>query len=203
MPFQTTYEFGEPPQQVSIIQTLGRRRLRDAELDVSCDAAWCSWCQQIVPAEYIPTVEDLIERVSNLKRQLRNRRRELAEAKRLLDSTLMLDARVLRGANLDVERTQRQVSDAKAELAWRQSRRSPPRCLRCGSITIQKLDSLGSTRHPAGLGMIRCVGRSHVSTIQFIDGDFDESEPVRDGFDFMYDSEGLPLDRNREAPFFP
>jgi hypothetical protein len=55
------------------------------------------------------------------------------------------------------------LSELRATLAWRTARRSPPRCVQCGSISPKPLESLDSFVHPGCGGTFQSVAVWHAS----------------------------------------
>lgn len=94
--------------------TLNYRLADGSLLHVEQEAAWCERCACFGSAELVPSVEDL-----------RNRIRDLQTPNNKVRSFFRTEAAIGRA-----------IAELETRLKWRGDRRSPARCLRCGSTEI-------------------------------------------------------------------
>jgi hypothetical protein len=104
-------------------------RLSDgSELSVDQQPAWCPSCRTFVLGELVPSIEDILRSMEEVRS---------GDPKRMLLLKMI----------------ERSVADELAELSsreeWRRSRRSPPRCLECGCDQIVPLPGSKEFPHPA------------------------------------------------------
>lgn len=188
MPLDYDFDIGDPPRHVNITTICHYRRLDELDVRLLDEPAWCFDCDDIVGVEHLEPLDKLRADVSEMKRRLRNRQRELKEARRVLDAGSEEEARILDGTKNGVERAERDLAEAKAVVRWRRRRRSPPRCLRCGSIKLQFFPrGHDEFPHPSGRGTIRRNG-SGISKYLWLEVG-------------IYDAEGIRLDEPGSTEF--
>ncbi|WLD14769.1 hypothetical protein [Planctellipticum variicoloris] len=102
-----------------------------AKLSVFETPAWCYKCKSFITAEEIPTLESLAAEIEKLQAG----DPELAK----------FWSYVLDGAPIE-----KRIEQLRIRCGWRQSRRSPPRCLECGETDIVATPSAGDSefKHP-------------------------------------------------------
>jgi hypothetical protein len=157
--------------------------------------AWCDGCDDFVPAEHIPDVEELEEKLDKKSRELESEQHRLRQPIEhraffgLIRKQIWPDAK-------DVWVYEREVARAQASLDWRKIRKSAPKCLLCGSPIVQQKElwdretrqwAEGIT-HPGCGGKIRiedsgyqiALGTKH--RVYDTDGDFiREEDEIRPG----------------------
>lgn len=101
-------------------------RMEGGTLPVDQQPAWCPACLCFVLAERLP---------------------EVAELERSLAAVLGGE----RKQQLDVlgRSVEQEASELTRRIAWRRGRRSPPRCLHCGSDDVTPLPIANDFSHPA------------------------------------------------------
>jgi hypothetical protein len=105
-------------------------RLSDGTKLVILEApAWCPACERFVVAEDIPSVVSLEEELRGLQ----------AGDSDLLDKWEF----VSNGAPVE-----QRIAELRRRIKWRRGRRSPPRCLHCGSLGIVPIPGSGELTHP-------------------------------------------------------
>jgi hypothetical protein len=118
-------------------------RLDDGtEITWTDQPVWCLDCRCVSAAEALPEAAWLAEMLQRVEeRGIDNDDREGAKF-------LGRDASTIHSE---------EVQQWRVKLRWRIARRSPPRCLKCGSLTFQPLSLAqdGSFEHPG------CAGRFH------------------------------------------
>lgn len=161
MPFECNFILDDSSEQVSISTGLHRRKLESVYVRLDDDAVWCFHCDRLVNGEVLPPLASLRENLKEMKERLRNRRRDAREAQRVFNTSAQSDANDLASIERERHRAERNLAEAKALVRWRRWRKSPPRCLQCGSTAIAALPSgRNEFPHPAGRGMICLVGSS-------------------------------------------
>jgi hypothetical protein len=151
-----------------------RRYCIGPEVDwpVETSLAWCHRCEKFVEAERLPTLAELELRVVELEKRApefptidAKCEARLAELGKPMPSDLTQAALLRR---------------CRAALAWRNSRKAPPRCLVCGShFAIAMLpDTVKELAHPTGNGMIAING-GHAAVSYFPGPVFFDSEGLR------------------------
>jgi hypothetical protein len=113
--------------------------------------AWCFDCNAVRAAERLPEMDRLAALVHDLEEfGLDDKAKEDAQRARQDEGSLLREKLQL----------------WHAALRWRTARRSPPRCLECGSVSIKPLvpnpeDSLDSFEHPGCNGRFRIENSWH------------------------------------------
>jgi hypothetical protein len=106
-------------------------RLADgSKLHILQQPAWCPACLRFVIAEDLSSVEALEE--------------EMAQFRLAAPDTLRQWAFVSNGAPVS-----ERIIELLRYIAWRRSRRSPPRCLECGAVDPIPIPTSGEFTHPA------------------------------------------------------
>ena len=108
------------------------------------DVAWCYRCEAYVLAERLPTLSEIQNEIDRLE-ALRPRWNEL-------------DAEFAKRINSISERYrhENQLKEWLAILAWRTNRKSPAKCLSCGSITgFRVIAESEEFEDPLGRGKVR------------------------------------------------
>ena len=135
-----------------------------SEINMPSIIAWCESCNAVVKAEQVPDealIESRIEQVKSGE----------------LDKFLRLDD----------EKREKEVAYHMRVLAWRKSRRSPPKCLACSSNKVTEfVEPEGyPPEYPPGITKINCGGKE-VELELFLSGHINS----RGGNEIYYDSEG-------------
>jgi hypothetical protein len=116
-----------PEGSKETFQTTRRRRYLlsgGSLIDMLTDPVWCQECKIVTEGETIPTLADLDEKI---------KQRERLGAEIRVDA--IFEKRFDR--NNPPDRPQQiELADLHLRRNWRLSRKSPPRCLRCGSTNI-------------------------------------------------------------------
>jgi len=99
------------------------------KLSILQEPAWCSACKAFVIAEVVPSVESLEEKIRGLQ----------AGDPELLQTW----AFVSNGAPVE-----ERITELRRRIEWRRSRRSPPKCLHCGSLGSVPIPMSGEFAHP-------------------------------------------------------
>ncbi len=135
------------------------------------DVAWCCGCDDFVLAERLETIDSIqseIEKLNSVRTKWAT-----------LDAE-MLNHWAENGISLPSDSFknwhQTRYDIRKATLAWRKSRKSPPKCLTCGSVFgIRILPLHEDIEHPLGRGIIRIQGRGVLGgrppQVTFFDGE--------------------------------
>jgi hypothetical protein len=116
---------------------------------ISSAIAWCAGCSTVVEAEQLPPRSDI--------------ERDLADVE-----AHGLNATALSGFGDDERLVALHVASLRSRLAWRDLRRAPARCLRCGSTELEFLphdedrDDWPSMRHPGCAGTLKLTFRAFV-----------------------------------------
>ncbi len=124
-------------------------RLNDGrEIPLSRHPVWCDACGEVTDGERIEPIDEIEAGIQKYERLAVEIRREMA-----LPPTPSPNAPGERAALSEIAKLQFRAS-------WRRERKSPPRCLRCGSTQIIKLSEVPiETR----------VGKISMTFIGFID----------------------------------
>ena len=105
-------------------------RLPDGtKLPVLQQAAWCPNCQAFALAEDVPSIESLEAEIRGLE----------ASDPNLLQKW----AFVSNGAPIE-----NRMAELRKRVEWRWARRSPPRCLPCGSVGVTPVPDSAEFAHP-------------------------------------------------------
>ena len=107
-------------------------------LHVRQKVCWCPVCEQLDMAEQIPSLVELE-----------------AELAKLLDP----DEEQLRLIAFTQEPLEELISEARARIEWRRHRKSPARCLRCGSTDLTHIPDQNEFPHPKTGERVVVVGR--------------------------------------------
>jgi hypothetical protein len=117
-------------------------------LELHTDPVWCRNCKKVTHGEVIDSIEKIDDRIANLERLAAEIRREMTLPP-------------LPEPNAPGDREQReQIAEWKLRRQWRLQRRSPPRCIICGSIDIVAFPLDQVIPNPAGEGSVTmtCTG---------------------------------------------
>jgi predicted nucleic acid-binding Zn ribbon protein len=134
--------------------------LEDGSLLVRRLPAWCHAEKTMVEAEAIDDVEALERIVAMVEAEVE---KSGGDHQTEFDNATTLD-------------------ESRRRLRWRRTRRSPPRCLECGSTNVESVpesSDQGELRHPS------CGGVLSLTAMDLEDLD---SDPIR------YDAEGIRLE---------
>jgi hypothetical protein len=105
-------------------------RLADGtKLHILQQPAWCANCNRFVIAEELPSIEALEEEITSYRSNDRDKLRMWA--------FVSMDAPV-----------ENRIAELSQYVTWRRGRRSPPRCLQCGSIDPVPIPMNGEFAHP-------------------------------------------------------
>jgi len=124
---------------------------KDIEIPLLVDYAWCHRCEAFVEVEQLYTEDDIQRKVDDLvgsrngwERLDAERARTFQEVNREMPLDLTCEARLARWS---------------AALQWRRTRKSPPRCLECGSyFAIHVLPEGEEVPHPGDGGAVLVTG---------------------------------------------
>ena len=121
-------------------------------LDLHSVPAWCHRCSNITHGEDLSTVEEI-------DKQIRDFDDPASDLYRLAQNTLLSEL-----GHGDEFRRER-IAELQRRKHWRQARRSPPKCIRCGTTEIVLLPIGVRVPNPAGDGEIQvdCVGMCSTS----------------------------------------
>jgi len=96
-----------------------------AEVSVHSEYAWCNRCDDLVAAEHIPDLESLERALADVESNgLDDEEREFASLVETTPEKLLAD----------------RIAMWRNYVSWRSSRRSPPRCLKCGTMDVLLLE---------------------------------------------------------------
>jgi hypothetical protein len=141
--------------------------------------AWCRDCKKFRCAERLPPIEDLDREIAKCRDGIAQLHGELGKWRSRLGGSKDL---LLVELNISEE----EFESLELSREWRRDRKSPPRCLRCGSTALVFLPDGEVCDHPSGRGRVFIEITSHLQTFAA------EEE--------YYTSEGL---RIRSAPDHP
>ncbi|HUE70118.1 MAG TPA: hypothetical protein VMP01_04445 [Pirellulaceae bacterium] len=117
-------------------------------LDLDSVPVWCNRCATITHGEHLSTLDEIDDQIRDLN-----------------DPTSAAYRRTRHGMLDDItgkgeEFLQKRLAKLELRRRWRQSRRSPPKCIRCGSTEIVELPIGKAVPNPFGDGEIQveCVG---------------------------------------------
>jgi hypothetical protein len=99
------------------------------KLPILQNPAWCPDCRAFIVAEDVPPVESLTEEIRKL---------EAGDPE-----SLQIWAFVSNGEPIEAR-----VTELHRRIQWRQGRKSPPRCLYCGSTAVVPIPWNGEFAHP-------------------------------------------------------
>ena len=134
-----------------------------SELPVVVEPVWCGRCDRLVNGERIETA-DVLDRMAAARRQPRSIHYDpIVGADPATDSRQLAAAW---GKDLRLLNHYAPGPDLDRRRAWLSARRSPPRCLQCGSTDIVAFPYSAMTMpempHPRGFGRLRldapCLG---------------------------------------------
>ena len=156
----------------------GQYHYRDdsgAEFPLQVDYAWCRRCERFVECELLPSIDELQSNVAALASANQIWREIDADKRKYWRETF--------GRDLPANLTQASLHSMwSSALHWRQTRKTPPRCLECGSFfAISVLPESQDVRHPGGTCLVRVGGGTHASVADFPDQVFFNSEGIRVG----------------------
>lgn len=118
-------------------------RLTDgSEIELRSWPVWCVRCGDVTHGERLESVEEIDRKIARLERLADEIRREMSRPPP--------PAPGARGDRFERE----QIGQLRQRRAWRERRRTPPRCLVCGSTGIVSLEG-GRAVH-AGRGTVVC-----------------------------------------------
>jgi hypothetical protein len=122
-------------------------------LDLHSEPIWCRRCADITHGEYLSTIEKLDTEIRDLHDPTSQCYRMARHGS--LDLVFGKGEELLQERLIEVERRRR----------WRMSRKSPPKCIHCGSIEIVMLPLGKLIPNPVGEGELRvkCVGMCSTS----------------------------------------
>lgn len=149
-------------------------RLDDAiEFPIKIGYAWCHKCERFVECEDLYSVAELQENVDRLVA-----RKDQWES---IDAEHIARRKEL-GLEFPQHLLQKNLFEAwSAAVQWRANRRSPPRCLECGSFfALKSLPRSETVPHPCGTGTVELSLGGHASIA---------SAPER----ILFNSEGIRL----------
>jgi hypothetical protein len=117
-------------------------------LDLHSVPVWCQRCAKITQGEHLSTIEEIDKDIRDLN-----------------DPTSQL-YRMTRHGTLDEltgkghEFLQDRLAELRRRRSWRMARKSPPKCIRCGSTEVIMFPEGVPVPNPNGEGMIQvdCVG---------------------------------------------
>lgn len=138
-------------------------RLDDGvELPFTTDYAWCHRCERFVECERLYSVDEIQRHIDDL---IATKATWGEEDAHLSDKYAQLGISLPNG--LEREACYKRWV---AALGWRQERKSPPRCLECGSFfAIKVLPDSGEFPHPAGNGTVILACGGHACVAGFPD----------------------------------
>jgi hypothetical protein len=128
--------------------------LGDSEhLDLHSTPVWCHRCAKITDGEVLSTLEEIDQQIRDLH--------DPNSAVYRMTRHGVLDEVLGKGE----EFLQKQLGEIGRRRRWRESRKSPPKCIHCGSIEIVELPIGKTMPNPNGDGEIRidCVGMCSTS----------------------------------------
>lgn len=134
-----------------------------AEAPVIDQAAWCWWCGTVVEAEDVPPLADVETKLRDLERGEQRWRQDVARRRP--------------GQAPSPNPIASQIEFWSLVRRWRLVRRSPSKCLRCGSTDIVPIGSPSDgVPHPGGRGTITLepdchFARSRDPDLYTIEGD--------------------------------
>ena len=127
----------------------------DSLLFIHQAECWCSQCNRFELAEYIPTLVKLETDLNRLlKGDLDRLRRDNEE-----DMELWM---TYHGKPVEDS-----IEDLERRIQWRRSRKSPPKCLRCGTTTITLLPDADEFAHPKTGERVVKAGIGFMSTVEW------------------------------------
>ena len=122
-------------------------RLADgAEIELYSGPVWCERCAEATHGEEIESVQQIDRRIADLERLAAEIRREMTRPP-------------LPTPDAPGDRDQQeQIAELRLRREWRSRRRSPPKCLICGSTAIVPLGHGNPIRITGGTVRCQCVG---------------------------------------------
>ena len=118
---------------------------RDVPLPIRC--GWCSRCEGFVEIERLYTDQDIHQKLGDLDAM----RNDWAK----IDAEAIERAKRLGKVVANVQTRLMRFEAWQSALAWRKNRKSPPRCLKCGSFfAVTVLPEWEEVPHPGGSGAI-------------------------------------------------
>ena len=145
----------------------------DSEFRVSVTVGWCEVCEGLAAVEWLKDPEKLRTDYSRLCDRSSDEVKELLVFNAKMSASMGLPA----STEQDEDYYATQLENARLDLAFREARRSLPRCLHCGTTRIFISDDNGLMAVPGG-------DTAKVSIVGMNSGRF----PM-----FFYDSEGRKL----------
>jgi hypothetical protein len=119
-------------------------------LDMETTPAWCYQCNGISEGEEIMTLEEIDQKLADLgdpaSELYRFTMRNLFEGIKGLED--------LQGPQRRDEFRLQLITEARRRRAWRETRSSPPKCIRCGSTNIFLYPVNRPAPNPAGPGTV-------------------------------------------------
>ncbi len=107
---------------------------------------WCEQCSAVTHGEVIQSDAELEKSIRDLERLI------------IAESGLELDLLGLGRIKPDDSEERRRVADMKLRREWRALRKSPPRCIYCGSTRITRLEAGKALEIPNGTVTLNVVG---------------------------------------------
>ena len=122
-------------------------RLADgSEITLCSGPVWCAACAKVTHGEQIESIQEIDRRIRDLERLAAEIRREMSRPP-------------LPAPDAPGDRHQQeQIAELKLRRDWRRQRRSPPKCLACGSTDITPLDHGKPVRISGGRVRCDCIG---------------------------------------------
>jgi hypothetical protein len=143
-----------------VVQSVSTLTLRDYVLEnserIPCGAklGWCDTCKSLVAMERIYPLQVMVKVLTDLEDSDPNDEMNI-EAARLYHVT-------------PEEHLAERIDTVRKDVAWRRNRKSPPRCLECGSIEVAPVEDeperVAEFEHPGCGGLFR-----HQTTYHFIE----------------------------------
>ena len=96
-------------------------------LNLERSIGWCNKCSSLTPVEEIQSLEDEMECLSSLRKDLSKERK------------LRFTAFKKKFFNNSVKSLKLNIAELEQRIEWRKSRQSPPRCLKCSSMDILRV----------------------------------------------------------------
>lgn len=146
------------------------------ELCLEVQYAWCHQCEQFVEAERLYTQQQIQQQINNLS--------AVRHAWSQTDSVAIERWKYLEYPLSDFRTSSQAYEGWKTALTWCKQRKSPPRCLECGSFTAVVMLPYGEEiAHPFGEGVIIVTGDDTLGggIGGYLPPVFFDEEGIRDG----------------------
>lgn len=112
-------------------------------LHVNQNDYYCTVCDCFVIGERIETIAELKYQIDQIENEPESRHRKIAEY---------------------FGNVPKQIADLHVRIDWRRKRKSPPKCLHCGSTEILAIPEDDEFLHPATGQQMKVTGRGFAST---------------------------------------